>query len=82
MLWFFERGAEVVRVETRVDNNTQEYVLVILWGDRAPETERFQTLEAFDTRVRELDKQLATENYAGVGGPMILPEGWRGPTSH
>ncbi len=82
MIWFFERGKEVVRVETSVDNSTQEYVLVIRWSDRAPETERFQAVEAFDIRVKELEEKLAQENFAEVGGPIILADGWRGPVSH
>jgi heme-degrading monooxygenase HmoA len=82
MIWFFERGQEVVRVETRVDNSTREYVLVIWWADRAAETERFQTREAFDTRIKQLEERLMTENYAQARRPTILAEGWRGPVSH
>ena len=79
MIWFFQRGGQVVQVETRVDAGTQDYELVIRWPDRPAETERFQTLEAFDTRIKELDQRLMTENYAQAGGPTLLAEGWRGP---
>jgi hypothetical protein len=82
MIWFFRRGDETVKLETSLDNKTQEYVLVIRWAERPAETERFQTLEAFDTRVRQLDQQLMTEHYAQVGGPAILADGWKGSFSH
>ena len=34
MLWFFDRDNEKVEVETRFDNNTLDYVLVIRWPGR------------------------------------------------
>src|SRR3982751_5386247 len=32
MIWLFERGDEVLRLETRVDNASGEYVLVSTWS--------------------------------------------------
>ena len=29
MLWFFERNDEQVKLETRFDNDTQEYVAIV-----------------------------------------------------
>ena len=41
MVWFFARGNDSVRVETRFDNSSREFVLEVSWGNRLLETERF-----------------------------------------
>ena len=82
MVWFFARGQSQVRLETRYDNASREYVLEVAWPDRPSETERFGDLEAFRARVVILEEQLAAEHWAQVGSPEILPHGWRGPISN
>ena len=34
MVWFFARGNDSVRVETRFDNSSREFVLEVAWADR------------------------------------------------
>ncbi|MEO8077098.1 MAG: hypothetical protein ABI818_12260 [Acidobacteriota bacterium] len=82
MIWRFERGDEVVRVETRVDNSSGEYVVEVTWAGRQAETERFLDNAAFRTRILELESQLAGEHWAQVGGPEVLWDGWRGPVTN
>jgi hypothetical protein len=82
VIWTFERGAEIVRVETRVDQSTGEYVLVSIWADGRTETQNFQDHAEFDVRVRILEAQLAADNWSLAGSPTIVPDGWRGPTTH
>ena len=77
MIWIFERGAEALRLETRFDNRSAEFVLTVVWSDQRVETERFRDPAVFDWRVRQLEQQLASEHWAQVGPPTILPEGWR-----
>jgi hypothetical protein len=79
MVWFFARGNEAVRVETRFDNASREYVLEIAWAKRPVETERFRDHAAFEARVASVEAQLRADAWAQVGGPEILPDGWRGP---
>jgi hypothetical protein len=79
MIWFFARGNEAVRVETRFDNAAREYVLEIDWANRPPEIERFRDHAAFEARVVGIEARLRSESWAQVGGPEILPDGWRGP---
>ena len=79
MVWFFARGNDSVRVETRFDNSTQEFVLDVAWANRPVETERFTDLKAFQDRVTAVEKRLEAESWAQVGNPEILPHGWRGP---
>jgi hypothetical protein len=79
MLWFFARGQQAIRIETRYDAGTKEYVLDIDWADRPPDTERFGDVEAFRARVIALERQLKDEAWMQVGRPEILPPVWRGP---
>ncbi len=79
MIWLFARGSEVLRLETRIDNASGEYILVSTWTDAPPRVERFLDYDAYDARVRELEARLAEEHWLQVGSPTILADGWRGP---
>jgi hypothetical protein len=82
MVWFFGRGSETVKVQTRFDNVTREYVLEIAWGDGRVETERFRELSDFEARTKAVEQRLKSDSWAQIGGPDIVPEGWRGPIPH
>ena len=75
----FQRGSEVVRLETRVDAQTDEYVVVVGWSDKAPQSERYRDYAAFHARIVNLEQQLAADNWVQLGEPTILKDGWRGP---
>lgn len=77
MIWLYERGTEALRLETRVDSVSGEYVLVVVWSDDRVETERFRDPAAFDTRLRQLERQLTAEHWTQAGSPTILSEGWK-----
>lgn len=82
MVWLYERKDGSLRVETRFDAATGEYVLEVTWPGRAPESERFTSLDAFRSRVLALEEQLDAARWKQVGSPEILPHGWRGPITH
>jgi len=77
MIWLFERGREVLRLETRFDSASDEYVLVVVWSDNRIETERFADPAMFDFRLRTLEQELDSEQWVQVGAPTILSEGWK-----
>lgn len=79
MIWLFERGNEVVRLETRFDKASAEYVVVIGWTDRPSETERFLDFAPFHARILGLEQKLHADHWTQIGGPTIIPDGWRGP---
>jgi hypothetical protein len=79
MVWFFSRGNDSVKVETRFDNSSREFVLEVAWGDRPVEAERFAELSTFQARVLAVEAELEAGAWAQVGNPEILPHGWRGP---
>ena len=82
MVWLFERGDEVVRLETRYDNQPGEYVVDIKWAMRPAETERYRDYAAFHARIVTLERQLEIDRWRQIGSPEILPSGWRGPIPH
>jgi hypothetical protein len=75
MLWFYSHNDLEVQIETRYDNRTDEYVLVIDWPDRSEE-ERFATAALFRKRLLELELQLAAERWRRNGSVVIVPDGW------
>ncbi len=82
MIWLFERGNEVLRLETRVDNASGEFVLVSTWSDNDTRIERFHNHAEYEARIRALEGQLAADHWTQVGSPQILSDGWRGPMTN
>jgi len=76
MLWFFDRDDQRVEVETRFENATLEFVLVIRWPDGRTQAERYQDAAAFRIRIVTLDEELKALNWRSTGSPVVLPGGW------
>ena len=82
MVWFYRRSGEALRIETRFDSATNEYVLEVAWPGRPVVTERVSDPDAFETRVLALERQLDEERWQQDGSPEILLHGWRGVISN
>ena len=76
MIWFFERSAQMLELETRYCNETAEYVLEIREQNVAPQTERFTDGEAFRGRLVALERGLGGQLWRRTGPPVIIPDGW------
>ena len=76
MVWFFERYEESLRLETRYDNETREYVVVVHYPDGREETERFANPEEYRVRLVALENHLDAERWLCNGPPAILADGW------
>lgn len=76
MIWFFERRDESLRVETRYDNATAEYVLV-QEADHVQQVETFKDVVAFRQRLGALEAQLSEEHWTTLGPPVLVSEGWK-----
>jgi len=77
MIWLYERGPEVLRIETRFNNASSQYELVWHRPDGSSESERFPTEAAFRARLASVEAALKTEHWNINGSPQILSEGWR-----
>jgi hypothetical protein len=76
MLWFFERDDQQVKLETRFDNDTQEYVAIVRWPDGREQTERYATAVAFKERLVALERELETERWHRTGPMIVQADGW------
>jgi hypothetical protein len=76
VLWFYSHDRLTVRIETRYDNRTAEYVLVVHWSAGHRQEERFTTADLFRKRLLELEMQVNAEGLRKQGPPLILPDGW------
>jgi hypothetical protein len=67
MLWFYERDTIVLRLETRYDNATAEYVALLHHPDGRQELQRFNKPEAFRQWLVALDQTLAADQWTRKG---------------
>jgi hypothetical protein len=81
VLWFYADGRQTIRIETRYDNSSSEYVLVVHWSVNHRQEERFATATLFRQRLIEIETQVDAEGWRKQGPPLLLPDGWpdRGP---
>jgi hypothetical protein len=76
MVWLFERDDRAIRVETRFDRDTSEYVLIQQRADDGEIIERFGDESMFRARLETLERQLETESWRRTG-PFLLSDGWK-----
>ena len=76
VLWFYSQDSLTIRIETRYDNGTAEYVLVVHWSADHRQEERFATPILFRRRLAELDTQINADGWRKDGSPVLLPDGW------
>jgi hypothetical protein len=76
MLWIYKRGSESLRVETRFDNDTEEYVLICHREDGTQQAEQFQDPASFQARLEVLQIQLDAERWQS-DGLTLLRDGWK-----
>jgi len=76
MVWMYLRGSESLRVETRFDNETNEYVLIVYREDGTQQGTRFKDATLFKTRFETLEKHLDRDRWQTDGG-RLLRDGWK-----
>ena len=76
MLWFFERDQKCLRLETRYDNDTSEFVVMVRYPDGREQSERFTDGGVFRGWLEAFEQHLAVQHWIGRSGPIILPYGW------
>jgi len=76
VIWFFDRAGERLQLETRYDNATREYLLVIRHPNGRMETERFKDQDTFGARMKVMEEWLTHERWTQEGPPVLLAHGW------
>ena len=78
MLWIYARGDQSLRLETRFDNETEEFVLIIDPEDGSQwQIERFKDPVLFRQRLVALENELESAKWQLDGPPMLLRDGWK-----
>ena len=78
MIWMFERKPdEILRIETRYENDTAEFVL-IMHLPSGPHIERFKDTLAFRLRLEGLEARLTADQWTQKGS-VFLRDGWKTP---
>jgi hypothetical protein len=76
MVWFYRRDHVSLSLETRYDNETAEYVVIVSHPDGHQQTERFDRRETLREWLLALEQKLAHERWTADGPPHVLPDGW------
>jgi hypothetical protein len=77
MIWLYERGPEVLRIETRFVQATSEFELIWHRPDGSVQSERFSTEATFRARLKAIESVLHSDEWHINGPPQILASGWR-----
>jgi hypothetical protein len=76
MLWVFERDKQTLWVETRFDDATKEYMLIVRRLDGTEQVERFKDSISFQVRIDSLREQLEAERWTSDTA-ISLRDGWK-----
>lgn len=76
MVWFYRRDRVSLSLETRYDNETSEYVAVVVHPDGRREIERFDWREVFGAWLQAFEARLQNERWAADGPAHIVADGW------
>jgi hypothetical protein len=71
MLWLYERDDKAMRLETRLDRSTGEYVGVLTWPDGSRETQRSPDEASFRDWLRRLEEDLRRGCWSLAGPPAL-----------
>lgn len=77
MIWMYERGEEVLRLETRYDKASASYELIWHRPDGTHTVEQFLSETAYRVRLDAVERHLKTDKWMSSGPPQILKDGWR-----
>ena len=79
MVWFFERDTESLRLETRFDNDTNEFVAIVHWTHKPKQIERFSDATSFQMWLTTFEGGLAKQQWRTTGAPRF--SSMAGPTA-
>jgi len=67
MLWFFERDDESLKLETRYDNDTSEFVVIVRYPNGHEHSERFTDGDKCRLWLEAFEQNLAVQLGGAVG---------------
>jgi hypothetical protein len=80
MVWFFDRGGQTIIIKTRLDRQTNEFIVSITRPNPSETlTERYIAIDAFTERLAALQREFDLGSWRQRGGPSLIPAEWWGP---
>jgi len=71
MVWIFQRGDDLLRVETRRDRKSREFLLILRQSDGTELVDRFKSKGKFQKRLDDLERKLKANRWAASEAPGI-----------
>jgi hypothetical protein len=71
MVWFFHRGDDSLRVETRRDRKSREFLLILRQSDGTELVDRFKSKGKFQKRLDDLERKLKANRWSESEAPGI-----------
>lgn len=77
MIWFYERGAESLKIETRFNSTSRAYELIWYHPDGTRTVETFPSEALFRQRSQAVEATLTSDAWHMAGAPEFVPDGWK-----
>jgi hypothetical protein len=77
MIWFFERGTDTLKIETRFNNDARMYELIWHHPDGTRTVESFFHEAEFRQRSEEVEARLLDDAWQPASSPQLLRDGWK-----
>jgi hypothetical protein len=77
MIWFFERGTDTLRIETRFNNEAGMYELIWHHPNGTRTVEEFALEDEFRARSEAVEASLLSEDWQPADSPQLLRDGWK-----
>ena len=79
MVWFFQRGDDSLRIETRRDRKSGEFLLILRQSDGTELVDRFKRKGKFQKRLDDLERKLRANRWAASGAAALPQPGVKSP---
>lgn len=76
LLWLYERGPELIRLEMGYENDRSVCATVVIYPDGREHTARFSTVDDFRTWLKAFDQLLREDHWADWEGPIVVSYRW------
>jgi hypothetical protein len=77
MIWFFERGADTLQIETRFNSDARMYELIWHHPDGTRTVESFAHEAEFKQRSEDVEARLLDDAWQPSSSPQLLRDGWK-----
>jgi hypothetical protein len=77
MIWFFERGTDSLKIETRFNNEARMFELIWHHPDGTRAVETFALEDEFRQRSEAVEASLLSEDWQPSPSPQLLRDGWK-----